>query len=223
MPGNTGLSTPAAADNAAAHPPKMNGFAAGAPVMPVVPRSLGEVAMVAAAMIKAGLVPDSYDASGASEDERYDKTKARIMIGIMKGAEVGLPPIAALSAIAIIDNRPTIWGDGAVALVQRSGVVVKIENGFEGMPASEGGAVEDHRGGRHPRPRLSDFPPGLTAVYRIWRKGQDIPYEGRFSVEDAMRAHLWGNLKRRPWTEYPKRMLMAARVPTRCATGSPTA
>lgn len=125
MPGDTGLTAPAAAEPA----PKMNGFAAGAAVMPVVPRSLGEVAMVAAAMIKAGLVPDGYDASAASEEERYDKTKARIMIGIMKGAEMGLPPIAALSAIAIIDNRPTIWGDGAVALVQRSGVVVKIESG----------------------------------------------------------------------------------------------
>jgi hypothetical protein len=206
MPGDTALSTPA--EIATTTPPKINGFAAGAPVMPVVPRSLAEVAMVAAAMIKAGLVPDGYEASGASDDERYDKTKARLMIGIMKGAEAGLPPIAALSAIAMIDHRPTIWGDGAMALVQRSGVVVKIESGFEGAPEGES-AVADQRVGRHPKPRLSDFPQTMTAVYRIWRKGQEIPYEGRFSVQDAIRAHLWGNPKRRPWIEYPKRMLMA--------------
>jgi len=30
-----------------------------------------------------------------------------------------------------------------------------------------------------------------------------------FSVQDAMRAHLWGNAHRRVWLEYPKRMLMA--------------
>src|SRR5207237_9506330 len=77
------------------------------------------------------------------------------------------------------------------------------------MPEEEEGAAPDRRGGRPPRPRLSDFPPGLTAVYRIWRKGQEIPYEGRFSVQHAMRAHLWGNAKRRVWIEYPKRMLMA--------------
>lgn len=209
MPSDTGLLAQTATEIPASPRPNLNGFATGATVMPVVPRSLAEVAMVAAAMMKVGLVPDGYEASGASEDERHDKTKARLMIGIMKGAEIGLPPIAALSAIAMIDNRPTIWGDGAMALVQRSGVVLKIESGFQSMPEGEGGAAPDRGGGRPQRPRLTDFPQTLTAVYRIWRKGQDIPYEGRFSVQDAMRAHLWGNAHRRVWLEYPKRMLMA--------------
>jgi hypothetical protein len=51
----------------------------------VVPRSLAEVAMVATAMIKAGLVPDGYDAPAARGDERHDKPKARLMVGINEG------------------------------------------------------------------------------------------------------------------------------------------
>jgi hypothetical protein len=207
MPDDPGLPATATEDIAAAARPKLNGFAAGVPVAPVVPRSLAEVAMVAAAIIKAGLTPEGYeDKTGRTEDERYEKTKAKVMIGIMKGAEVGLPPITALSAIAMIGNRPTVWGDGAIALVHRAGVIAKIESRFEGMPGGDSSAVEDHRG---ERPRIAEFPQRMTAVCRIWRKGQDIPYEGRFSVQDAMRAHLWGNVTKRPWIEYPKRMLMA--------------
>lgn len=188
--------------------PKSRAFEAGASVSALVPRTLGELAMVASAIIMGGLAPDSYIVKdGARED--YEKTKARIMIGIMKGAEVGMPPITALSTIAIINNRPTIWGDGAVALVQRAGVIERIEQLFEGAPEEVGAPAADDRGELNYAPKISDFGHTMTAVFRIWRKGMEVPYEGRFSVRDAMRAHLWGNTKKAPWIEYPKRMLMA--------------
>lgn len=164
---------------------------AGSEVAPIVPRTIEEVARVAKAVIVAGLAPSSYE--GRTQDE----TVSKIMIGVMKGAEVGLPPITALSTIAIINNRPTIWGDGAVALCQARGVVTKVETHYEGAEA-----ISDKE------PSISDFPDGYTAVYRIWRKGQETPYIGRFSVRDARRAHLWGNIKKQPWMMYPTRMLM---------------
>lgn len=157
---------------------------AGAKVAPIIPRTIDEVARVAQAVIVAGLAPNSYE--GGTEKERASK----IIIGIMKGAEVGFPPITALSTIAIINGRPCIWGDGAVALIQASGMVEKVMQMYEGQETPDG------------------LPDDFTAVYSIHRKGQENPYVGRFSVKDAKRARLWGNPKRAPWMDYPKRMLM---------------
>jgi len=171
--------------------PRKAELVAGEKVAPIIPRTIDEVARIAKAVIVAGLAPNSYE-GGTPE-----QTASKIMIGVMKGAEVGLPPITALSTIAIINNRPCIWGDGAVALVQSRGVVTRVEAIYEG---NEQGDKE---------PLIGDFPDTYTAVYRIWRKGQETAYEGRFSVRDAKRSHLWGNPKRQPWMLYPKRMLMA--------------
>jgi hypothetical protein len=169
---------------------------------PIIPRSVPEVLQLAELIVKAGLCPDSYDVNGRPDVQK-------IVIGIMKGAEVGLPPITALSTIAIIRKRPCIWGDGAIALVQRTGLVAKVEQVWEGGAETSGGPTEQPGGERDYTPTIRDFPDTLTAVYRIWRTGQDSPYEGRFSVKDAKRAHLWGNTKKVPWIEYPKRMLIA--------------
>ncbi len=194
-------------DLEAAARPKMISFEAGARIAPIIPRNLGELAMVAAAIITAGLAPDSYQEKAGTEDQKYEKTKARIMVGVMKGAEVGLPPITALSTIAIINGRPTIWGDGAVALIQRSGLVEKIEEFYEGAGETDSGPIKDQQGTEDFTPRATDFPQTLTAVCRVWRRGQSEPYEGRFSVRDAMRAKLWGSNKHEVWIRYPRRML----------------
>lgn len=161
--------------------------------------------MVASAVIKAGLAPDSYLEKVGSQEERDERTKSKIMIGIMKGAEVGLPPITALSTIAIINGRPVMYGDGIVALIQNSGLLEKMEIIYEGeerisAPSTEGEEADYS-------PRLSDFTDDFKCIVRMWRVGQTIPYEGRFSVRDAKRAHLWGNTKKTPWIEYPKRQM----------------
>jgi hypothetical protein len=44
-----------------------------------------------------------------------------------------------------------------------------------------------------------------TAICSAWRRGEDNPIVGRFSVVDAKRAQLWG--KTGPWQQYPRRML----------------
>ena len=148
---------------------------AGAPIRPIVPRTVEEAFRLATAIVKAGLAPDSYK-----------NDPQRIMIGILKACEVGLPPLTGLANIAIINNRACIFGDGAIALVQAAGHVIKMEHTTEGQP----------------------FEDNFVAIYRIWRKGQETPYEGRFSVADAKRAKLWMNPQRQPWALYPGRMLM---------------
>ncbi len=152
----------------------------GQRVYGIIPRNIDEVARIAKAIITAGLAPDSY--RGRTDEE----TASRVIVGIMKGAEVGFPPITALSTIAIINGRPSIYGDGAIALAQSHGLVSNFEHRYDG---------DDESG--------EDY----TCHVLIYRKGQDAPYEGRFSVKDAMRAKLWNNPRKQPWIEYPKRML----------------
>lgn len=155
----------------------------GGPIAPVIPRDVDETYRLAKAIVMAGLAPASYEMDGPSREPDPQK----IMIGIMKGLEVGLPPITALSTIAIINKRPSIWGDGAVALCQQSGQVEWVKTRWEG--------TEDQ----------DDW----TAIFEIKRRNQDEPYVGKFSVLQARRAKLWANPKKIPWIQYPGRMLLA--------------
>ena len=171
---------------------------AGERVAPIVPRTIDEVGRVAKAIIIAKLAPSGYE--GKTEQE----TASKIMIGIMKGAEVGLPPITALSTIAIINNRPCIWGDGAVALVQARGKLTKMTVEWSGGKSAKG-PTQDAQGETDHTPTIRDFSDDYVCIVSLWRIGQEAPYVGRFSVRDAKRAGLWG--KKAPWVAYPERML----------------
>lgn len=161
---------------AIAPPPKAE-LVTGERVAPIIPRNIDEVARIANAVIVAGLAPDSYKGPD-------DKTTAsKIMIGIMKGAEIGLGPLTALANIAIINGRASLWGDGAVALIQASGKVKEWTEEWTG----------------------TDFQDDWTAMCMIWRVGQDAPYVGKFSWGDAKRAKL---TTKGPWVAYPAVMLM---------------
>lgn len=98
------------------------------------------------------------------------------------GRDVGLPVTQALANIAIVNGRPSIYGDGALALVRSSGLLEDFEETFEG----EGDT--------------------LTAVCRVKRFGWAREKVERYSVADARKAKLWG--KEGPWTTAPRRMLM---------------
>jgi len=103
------------------------------------------------------------------------------MLAIQAGSEVGLSPMQSLQSIAVINGRPTIWGDAAMALVQSSPVCEYIKEYVEG----DGDA--------------------LVAVCEAKRRGYPSPTVVRFSVADAKKAGLWG--KSGPWQQYPSRML----------------
>jgi hypothetical protein len=103
------------------------------------------------------------------------------LLAIQHGSEVGLSPMQSLQSIAVINGRPTIWGDAALALCLASPVCDGIHEAIEG----DGD--------------------GMTAVCQTSRRGKDANVVARFSVADAKKANLWG--KTGPWTQYPKRML----------------
>jgi len=105
-----------------------------------------------------------------------------VLVAIQLGAEIGLSPMAALQNTAVINGRPAIYGDAALALVRGSGLLVSYKEEEIGEPGS------DAHGYR------------VTAV----REGDQTAVE-TFTVGDAKRAKLWG--KNGPWSDYPKRML----------------
>ena len=103
------------------------------------------------------------------------------LLAIQHGSEVGLSPMQSLQSIAVINGRPTIWGDAALALVMGSPVCDFVSEGIDGDGDK------------------------MAAICVAKRRGYEKGCVVRFSVDDAKKAGLWG--KAGPWTQYPKRML----------------
>lgn len=105
-----------------------------------------------------------------------------ILIALQHAAELGLPPLAGLQNIAVINGKPGIYGDAALALVRKSGLLESYEEELVGTQGKD------------------DFGVKIT-VKRVGQKAQSEV----FTVSDAKSANLWG--KQGPWSQYPKRML----------------
>lgn len=106
-----------------------------------------------------------------------------VLIAIEMGYEVGLSPMAALQNTAVVNGRPTIYGDAALALVRGSGLLESYEEKPVGVRGKD------------------DFGYCVSAK----RKGDVSTYSETFTVADAKQAGLWG--KSGPWSQYPARML----------------
>lgn len=165
---------------------------AGAPIMPIIPRDQIQAARLAGAIVDSGMVPKSYavepgkgEGLGKNAEECAKLTRARVLMGIIKGLEVGLAPMTALGSIVIVNGRPSLWGDGAMALVRKSGKVEYIKEWTEGTPYQD----------------------DWTAHCEGLRKGETAPLKRSFSWAEAKRARL--TTKTGPWQDYPARMLAA--------------
>jgi len=134
------------------------------------PTTMGEAVQFSEMLASSSMVPKAYQ--GKPND---------VLVCVQWGYEMGLAPMQALQNIAVINGKPSVYGDAMMALVQSSPVCEDIEEYFEG------------EGTTNP-----------VAVCVAKRKGRK-PVITKFSVEDAKRAGLWG--KGGPWTAYPKRML----------------
>ena len=49
------------------------------------------------------------------------------MMGVLKALEIGVPPQTGLAGLYVVNNRFSVFGDLAAALVQRTGKVAKQE------------------------------------------------------------------------------------------------
>ncbi len=134
------------------------------------PATLTEAVQFSEMLASSSMVPRAYQ--GKPQD---------VLVCVQWGYEMGLAPMQALQNIAVINGKPSVYGDAAMALVQASPVCEDVEEYFEG-----------------------EGTPNPVAVCVAKRKGRK-PVTTRFSVEDAKRAGLWG--KQGPWSAYPKRMM----------------
>jgi hypothetical protein len=176
---------------------------AGGQVQAIIPRDLEETAKIARGIIESGIVPRAFRHKDNVRDPNDDKiilfkkgdpNRALIIMGILKALEVGLAPLTGLSYLLPINDRFTIWGDGAQALIQAKGHLERMEK-------IEIGTSFD------PMTDLKDWPNDYGWQVTMWRKGQTTPYVGTYTVADARRAKLWLNSDKDPWLKHPKRML----------------
>jgi len=162
---------PAQTTDAAPPPRPKAPLIAGNKPTAIVPVDFDGAYRIANVVVQARMAPKTLD------------TVEKAMVAILHGLEVGLTPMNALQSIAVINGRPTIWGDGAIGLIRASGLL-------EWM-----------------RESLSEVDGVLTATCTLKRKGDPEPAVGTFSLADARTAGLL--TKDGPWQTYPKRMLQA--------------
>lgn len=133
----------------------------------LTPRNLTEAMEYAKLIASSAIIPKSYQ--GKPSD---------IIVAVQMGAELGLQPIQALQSIVVINGKPSVYGDSAIALVQAHQSFENIKEWFDEKTN--------------------------TAFCSVKRKNQS-EHTVSFSVEDAKKAELWG--KSGPWSQYPKRMM----------------
>ena len=132
----------------------------------IIPQTIEEVFRLATAVAKSGLAP------------RGMATPEQLTVAILHGLELGMPPMQAIQRVAVVNGRPTVWGDAIPALLQSRGFKIR----------------ERMAGGEDTR----------YAICEVERPdGQK--FERVFSKTDAITAGLWG--KPGPWKQYPDRML----------------
>lgn len=142
---------------------------AGGALAALVPQNLDQAFRLATALAASGdMVPKHYQ--GKPNDT---------MAAILRGMEIGLNPMQALSSIAVINGRASLWGDAMPALVQRAGHHIDVE--YEGQGET------------------------LNAIATLTRGDTGKIVRRTFSIADAKRAGLLG--KQGPWQQYPQRMI----------------
>lgn len=159
--------------------------------------SVEDAARLAEGFVRSGMVPEAFKVKTEKRDERgnlvepvdWQATTSRVMIAIIKGIEVGLPPITAMEWIIPVNNRSCIWGDGALALIENSGLLEAKKEYLEG-----------------------DFKTDTwKAVCILKKKDRMEPIVREFTWKMAKDAGL--TTKGKAWPSYPGRMLqMRARA-----------
>lgn len=103
----------------------------------------------------------------------------KVLVAMQFGVELGLHPLQALQNIAVINGRPSLWGDAVMALIRSHPEFEDVNEKIEGEGEN------------------------LTAYCTIKRRGQ-TPVTGKFSIGDAKKAGLLG---KDVWVKYQSRML----------------
>lgn len=174
LPAEVAAASPKAIANA--------GMTPGSAVAALIPQSLDDAYRLSKALAMSGdMVP-----------KHFQQKPDMIMAAVLRGMEIGLAPMQALSNIAVINGRASLWGDALPALMQRAG------HHLDCVVTGEGDA--------------------MAAVATLIRGDTGKTITRTFSVADAKKAALWG--KSGPWQSYPTRMLSMRARSLACRDGA---
>ncbi len=152
--------------------PKLPVLRSGGAVAAFIPDTMEDIWRIANMAAVGGMAPKSLiegkDANGAV---------SACAIAIMAGAELGLTPLMSLRSYAVVNGRPSLWGDGLIAVVRKSGIAEFINSGAD----AKAGWCESKR------------------------KDTGETMRREFTIEQAKKAELLS--KKGPWQQYPDLMM----------------
>lgn len=82
----------------------------------LIPTNIAEAMQLSEILAKSEIVPTDFRGKPSN-----------IFVAVNWGIEIGLSPMQSLQSIAVINGRPSIWGDSALALVRGSGKLESIK------------------------------------------------------------------------------------------------
>jgi len=138
----------------------------------LIPTDVDQALRISEMFAKSDLVPDNY------------KNKpANIFLAVSAGASLGLAPFQAMQNIAVINGKPSIFGDALLAMVRNDKRCLSVKESIvgEGMNRT-----------------------ATCIVSRLAPNGKTEVISSSFCLGDAQKA---GLLNRGPWKSYPDRML----------------
>ena len=91
----------------------------------LTPTSHGEAMEIAKIIADSDFAPKDYRGKPAN-----------VLIAVQMGLDVGLKPMQAIQSIAIVNGRPSVYGDAALALVMASGLVEQFRESEDGGTAT---------------------------------------------------------------------------------------
>ncbi len=152
------------------------------PTTALVPTNFQEWTQLAEYVAKSDMVPKEFQGKPGN-----------VLVAMQMGASVGLSPFQAVQSIAVINGRPSMWGDAVLAVVMSSPHYDDVDETFDEET--------------------------MTATCTAVRKGKKKPVVRSFSLAQAKAAQVYDNGKMVPladkpiWKAYPQRMLqMRARA-----------
>lgn len=140
------------------------------------PKSTAEAMELAKTLASSQLIPKAFQ-----------QRPGDVFVAMMWSHSLGIPIVQGLQGIAVINGKPSLYGDALLAVCMGSGQMADIEESVTGSADN------------------------LTATCKVTRRGKPTPVVSTFSMADARAAGLLG--KPGPWKQYTSRMLkMRARA-----------